>query len=56
MNENLALKLIQVLERNAAAMERVAGAQEENNRIMREDIQMLNDIDLDGMIDEESSH
>jgi hypothetical protein len=51
MNESLTIAFIKVLERNARAMERVAEAQEENNRIMREDIQMIRDFDLDDMVD-----
>jgi hypothetical protein len=49
MKESLAIALIKVLDRNADAMERVAIAQEENNRIMREDIQLIRDCDLDEM-------
>ena len=47
MKESLAEALLVALNRTALAMERVAEAQEENNKIMREDIELIRDIDLD---------
>jgi hypothetical protein len=37
------------MDQDEVRMERVAIAQEENNRIMREDIQLIRDCDLDEM-------
>ena len=52
MKESLVEALISSINRNSLAVERLAEAQEKSNEIMREDIQIIRDIDLDEIVDE----